>query len=206
MRAIIIAGGAIGDPAFYKPIINDDDVIFCADSGYKNAEKMGIKPHIVIGDFDSAPQAEAPKDAEIRVLPVEKDRTDLHECIVVAMEQGAKEILLFGARGSRADHSLAAISLLKLGLDHGVLIHLIDEHNETFLIDREAIIEKRDGYKLSLLPMTKASGISAEGVYYPLQNGEMDWGNPYGVSNEFVAAEAKISVKEGILIAMISRD
>ncbi len=206
MRAIIIAGGAISDPAFYRPLLQDDDVIFCADSGYKNAEKMGIKPHIVIGDFDSAPREEAPRDAEIRVLPVEKDRTDLHECIVVAMEQGAKEMLLFGARGTRQDHSLAALSLLKLGLDHGVTIRLIDEHNETFLIDKEVIIPKREGCKLSLLPMTKASGIYAEGVYYPVNDGTMDWGNPYGVSNEFVADEAKISVREGVLIAIFSRD
>ena len=206
MRAIIIAGGTVGTPAFYQRLVKNGDVVFCADSGYKNAEKLGIKPHVVIGDFDSAPEAGAPRDAEIRVLPVEKDRTDLHECIVVAMERGAKEILLFGARGTRADHSLAALSLLKLGLDQGVTIRLIDEHNETFLIDKEAIIPKRDGYKLSLLPMTPAKGVSLQGTYYPLQNGEMDWGNPYGVSNEFAADKAKISVREGILIAMISRD
>jgi len=137
---------------------------------------------------------------------VEKDRTDLHECILCAISYGAEEILLFGAGGTRLDHSLAAISLLKLGLERGVRIRLIDEHNEAFLLQGSVTIPKREGYKLSLLPITKASGISARGVYYPLSDSEMDWGNPYGVSNEFTDDEATITVREGILLVMLCRD
>lgn len=206
MRAIVIAGGTIGSPAFYKSMIKQNDRIICADSGYINAAKIGLVPDLVIGDFDSSKRSGVPDGVPVRELPVEKDRTDLHECLVTAMEEGATEVVVFGARGSRLDHSMAAISLLRLGLERGVNIRLVDECNEVFLIDKEAVIPQKKGYKLSLLPMTPVKGICTEGLYYPLQNAEMDWGNPYGVSNEFIDETAKITVKKGILMVMVSRD
>jgi len=42
MKAIVIAGGSISEPAFYKPFAQEADCIICADSGYLNAKKMGI--------------------------------------------------------------------------------------------------------------------------------------------------------------------
>lgn len=206
MRVVVIAGGTIGTPAFYKSIIQPTDRVICADIGYMNAAKIGIVPDLVIGDFDSSERSGVPENIPVRELPVEKDRTDLHECLVTAMEEGATDILVFGARGSRLDHSMAAISLLRLGLERGVSIRLVDECNEVFLVDKEAEISRKEGYKLSLLPMTPVKGVCAEGVYYPLQDAEMDWGNPYGVSNEFIAHKVNIKVKEGILMVMLSRD
>ena len=206
MRVIVIAGGTIGTPAFYKSIIQPTDRVICADSGYLNAAKIGIVPDLVIGDFDSSQRSDVQDGVPVRVLPVEKDRTDLHECLVTAIEEGATEIVVFGARGSRLDHSMAAISLLRLGLDKGVAIRLVDECNEVFLVDKEVEIPHKEGYKLSLLPMTPVKGLSTEGLYYALQGAEMDWGNPYGVSNEFTSEKVKITVEEGILMVIISRD
>ncbi len=206
MRAIVIAGGTIGTPAFYKSILEPEDYILCADSGYLNAEKIGIVPNLVIGDFDSSDKNGVTSGVPVTVLPVEKDRTDLHECIVCAIEKGATEIVLFGARGSRLDHSLAAISLLYMGLTQGVHIRSIDENNEIFLFEKYIEIEKREGYKLSLLPLTEVHGIYTEGLYYPLSGASMFWGNPYGVSNEFIADKACVSIESGVMMVVLSRD
>ncbi len=206
MRAVVIAGGVVSAPAFLTSYIREDDLIVCADSGYLHCEKMGLVPDMVIGDFDSCPKTCVPEGVPVKVLPVEKDETDLHTCINYAIEQGAGEILVFGSRGSRWDHSLAAISLVYMGLMQGVTIRLIDEHNELFMFEKEVEILKKEGYKLSLLPVTPAKGISSCGLYYPLENAAMDLGNPYGVSNEFVSDVAKITVKKGILMAILSKD
>ena len=206
MRGIVIAGGSIGTPAFYKPLVREDDLILCADSGYLNCEKMGLVPDLVIGDFDSCRRGVVPEKVPVVELPVEKDETDLHACINYVIDQGAEEILLFGCRGSRLDHSLAAVSLVYMGLLKGVTIRLIDEHNELFMFRGSVEIPKREGYKLSLLPVTPVEGIYAEGVYYPLNGQGMNWGNPYGVSNEFVAETAKIEAKSGVLMVILSRD
>ncbi|MBE7010597.1 MAG: thiamine diphosphokinase [Ruminococcaceae bacterium] len=206
MKAIVIAGGDVSSPAFYKPLVSDADLILCADSGYLQAKKIGITPHLVIGDFDSMEEACLPKDVQRVVLPVEKDETDLHTCIRYAIEQGATEILVFGGRGTRLDHSLAAISLAYMAYLKGVRVRLIDAHNELMVFSGEIMVQKREGYHLSLLPLTETDGIYTEGLYYPVDNGSMQWGNPYGVSNEFVAETAKIRVDSGVMLLILSRD
>lgn len=206
MKAIVIAGGSLSEPAFYKPFFRQADLVVCADSGYLHCNRMGITPNLIIGDFDSSSLSGVPEGVPITQLPVEKDKTDLHACIDYAISQGADEILLFGARGTRLDHSFAAISLVYMGLLQGVTIRTIDEHNEMFMFSKTAVIPRKEGYKLSLLPITPVTGVYAEGVYYPLSGQSMDWGNPYGVSNEFTADVAKIAVESGVLMAIVSRD
>jgi len=114
--------------------------------------------------------------------------------------------LVFGGRGSRLDHSLAAISLAYMAYSQGVRVRLIDAHNELMVFSAEIEVNKREGYHLSLLPLTETSGIYTEGLYYPVEDGEMNWGNPYGVSNEFVAESAKIRVESGTMMLILSRD
>ncbi len=205
MRAVVIAGGALGEPAFYRPLIQKEDLIICADSGFANAQKIGILPDVVIGDFDSFEETQVHSGKKI-ILPVEKDRTDSHESICYAMDQGCRDILFLGAAGTRLDHTLANISLLKLGLSRGVRITMIDEHNEIFLMDREATVPRREGYKLSLLPLTRVTGISSTGLYYELKDSEMEIGNPYGVSNEFTKDTATITIGSGLLLVLLSKD
>lgn len=206
MKAIVIAGGSLTEPAFYKPFFQQAELVICADSGYLHCEKLGIRPDLIIGDFDSSERSGVPEGVPVTRLPVEKDETDLHACILYAIDKGATEILLFGARGTRLDHSLAAISLVYMGLMQGVTIRTVDEHNEMFMFQEQAVIPRKEGYKLSLLPVTPVTGIRAEGVYYPLSGQSMDWGNPYGVSNEFTAEKATITVESGVLMAILSRD
>lgn len=205
MRAVVIAGGELGEPAFYRPLIQKEDLIICADSGYASARKIGILPDVVIGDFDSFEETQVHSGRKI-VLPVEKDRTDSHEAICYAMDQGYCDILFLGAAGTRLDHTLANISLLQLGLSRGVRITMIDEHNEIFLMDREVTVPRREGYKLSLLPLTRVTGISSTGLYYELRDSEMEIGNPYGVSNEFTKDTATITIGSGLLLVLLSKD
>ena len=206
MKAIVIAGGDISAPAFYKPLIRETDYIICADSGYLHAKAIGVTPHLVIGDFDSLSLAHIPEEIPRKVLPVEKDETDLHTSICYAIEQGAEEILVFGSRGTRLDHSLAAVSLAYMAYRQGVRVRLVDVHNELFLFSGETTVPRRDGYRLSLLPLTPVEGISSRGLYYPLNDAKMDWGNPYGVSNEFVEDSATIRVESGVMMLILSRD
>lgn len=206
MRAVVIAGGSVSEPEYYRGMLREDDVVICADGGYRNAQRLGLMPDVVIGDFDSFPEREAAAKKEKIVLPAEKDRTDSHECVCYAVEHGYDEILMLGATGTRLDHTLANIHLLKIALDAGVPMRICDEHNEVFLIQKETVIAKREGWHLSLLPVTTAEKIVSEGLYYPLCGGKMEFGNPYGVSNEFTEEKARVALERGLLLAILSRD
>ena len=69
MKALIISGGD------YSPIpdLSCDYVIAC-DRGYLHAEKMGIRPDLILGDFDSAPVPDG--KIQVEQYPVRKDDTD----------------------------------------------------------------------------------------------------------------------------------
>ncbi len=206
MRAVIIAGGGFDNPDFYRNLINDSDTVICADAGCLSAQKIGIVPDVVIGDFDSYPQNLAKAKAEKIVLPIKKDKTDTHECVCYAIKCGFDEILLFGATGTRLDHTIANIHLLKIALDNNIKMKIVDEHNEVYLTDKEISLKKGEGLHVSVLPIGRAEGICSTGLYYPMTDAMMEFGNPYGVSNEFNSDEATVSVKSGLLLVILSRD
>ena len=52
MRAFVLGGGEIF-PEYIEERPEAGDIVICADSGYKNAQKMGVKVDILVGDFDS---------------------------------------------------------------------------------------------------------------------------------------------------------
>ena len=86
MRAVIIGNGDIKDYQYIKSKINDNDFIICADGGYNHAEKMGIVPDVLIGDFDSAKNFEKVKD---RIeYPKRKDFTDGELAVAYAVDNG----------------------------------------------------------------------------------------------------------------------
>ena len=112
-----------------------------------------------------------------------------------------------GATGSRLDHTLANISLLKLGVDKGIKIYIADKQNEIYLIDKNITISGKPGEFFSVIPLTqRVEGISISGAKYDLEDAVMEIGNPYGTSNEFREENVKIKIKKGYLLVIISKD
>ena len=52
-KCVIICASPYNQPDFIRDIIGVNDYVICADGGFDTALKAGIKPDIVIGDFDS---------------------------------------------------------------------------------------------------------------------------------------------------------
>lgn len=204
MRAIIIGNGDIGDPSQYTGLLRNDDRVICADGGATNAQALGIRPHVLIGDLDSFRESRIrPEDVEVSIHPMSKDATDLELAIDYALEQGAEEILLLGAVGSRLDQTLANVGLLaKPGLE-GVPTRLVGPDWEAFLIRSEGTVSGEIGQVVSLLPLTpEVSGITTEGLEYALRRGRLRAGHTLGVSNTLTAAQARIQVKTGLLLVI----
>ena len=98
MRCVIIAGSPDAEINFIAEQVKDGNYLICADKGYEYAKKAGIKPDLIVGDFDSY-SGELPDDCEIIKLNSHKDDTDLLHCIGVALSRGYDDFLILAATG-----------------------------------------------------------------------------------------------------------
>lgn len=203
MKALIFSGGEFSSLPEYINI-NEYELTVAADSGYLSAQDSGITPDIFIGDFDSVPESEVRSPEIIRLYPV-KDMTDTQEAIDVAICRGATHITILGALGGRIDHTLANLHLLKYARDKGITAEIADTDSYICLVGKSLTVSRREGFCLSLVPLTDCTGVSISGVYYPLDNASMPVGNPYGISNEFTEDTAHIAVKTGELLLMLCK-
>lgn len=215
MRVVIISGGHMDDE-FAKDWLekNKYDCMIAADSGMNFLHKNGIVPDIIAGDFDSAKEESVAyfqglNDVQVIKLNPVKDDTDTEFVIREAIRRSATEITVFGATGTRMDHVLANVNLLGIGLEEGVSIQLVDKHNRIRMIsDSVEIIKKEQfGDYVSVLPVKgDAKGVTLEGMKYPLKDADIPCFSSLGVSNEIKEDVAKISVKQGVLLVIESRD
>ncbi len=180
------------------------DCVIAADGGYSHTCRLGITPHRILGDFDSL--GYVPEQA--LQFPVEKDDTDAMLAARYGLEQGFDKFLFYGSlEGPRLDHTVANFQTLQFLADRGARGFLIGK-NQLVTVVKESTLtfpETAQG-DLSLFCMgSPARGVTLKGLKYNLQDGELTPGFPLGVSNHFTGAAAEISVKEGSLLVIYSR-
>lgn len=190
--------------ALARPLAEDDFVI-AADGGLRHTEKLGIVPQEILGDFDSL--GYTPTGAN--VFPVEKDDTDAMLAVRRGLELGYREFVLYGSvDGSRLDHTVANFQTLQFLADRGVVGYLV---GKDFLITvvKDGGVAFPAGCRgtVSVFCLgSDASGVTLEGLYYPLKNGTLTAGFPLGVSNHFTGDPARISVGRGSLLVLWQRE
>lgn len=216
MKQVVVVSGGNTEDAFAVSVLEKEqpELMIAADSGMEFFYRNGIKPDVIVGDFDSVkPEAltyfkEQP-DIELRELNPIKDDTDTEFAIRLAIERGAERITILGGTGSRLDHVLGNIELLGIGLEKRVSIELLDAHNRIRMIDKGITLLKGEqfGTYVSLIPYTsQVEGLSLRGFRYPLTDYCLKGFCSLGVSNEIAEEEAVITFDKGILLVIESRD
>ena len=199
-RCVIVGGADIAAYEIIKAQLKTDDFVIYCDGGLKHMEKLGRKPNLIVGDFDSHENPHM--DVETITLPCEKDDTDTYFAVKEAIKRGFEEFLLIGVVGNRFDHTMGNISIL-LYLDaQGKKGVIIDDYSVMEIVsDRPAYIDDSYSY-FSLLNISgTAKGIDITDAKYPLKNGEITPDYQYGISNEVLPGKtAKVCVKEGRLL------
>lgn len=192
----------------------DYTAVIAVDGGMNAAKKLEIIPDFCVGDFDSVDQDvyryyQSVKGIRWEKHPPEKDETDTELAIRLAMETGAEEIHIFGATGTRLDHTFASMGLLEIPMRKKIRCWLIDGHNRITMIDSDTRIRKEDsfGKYLSLLPYSdRVTGVTLRGLKYPLENHTFTKGNSLGVSNEITGEQAEIFIESGKMLLIMSKD
>jgi thiamine pyrophosphokinase len=215
MRVVIITGGHIDDVFAIDWLKKKKyDCMIAADSGMNFLHRNGLVPDVIAGDFDSVENEslayfQGLNSVQVIKLNPMKDDTDTEFVIREAIRRGASEISVLGATGTRLDHVLANVNLLGIGIEEGIEIELIDEHNRIRMIDDSLTIEKAEqfGSFVSILPVKgDAKGVTLQGMKYPLDNVDIASFSSLGVSNEILEATATISLTQGYLLIIESQD
>ncbi len=207
-RIVIIANGDLENPGFYRELLREDDYIICADGGSHHAKTLGLTPDLIIGDLDSVDPALLPKESgqkpQIIRYPAAKDYSDLELAVEYAVKLQPEEILIIGALGgSRVDHSLFNLMLLKIPLAAQIPARIVDQNQELLMIMDRLEIEGQSGDYLSLFPLTAAvEGVTTTGLKYPLDNETLQFASSLGLSNELLGARASVSIARGILLVI----
>lgn len=213
-RYLVVTGGTVSKKVL-ETVLSDYDFqkIIACDKGLEICQECDILPDLVIGDFDSAKTdivASYQEKTEFLDLDTHKDFTDTHVAISYILEQEIRpdEVILVGATGTRMDHTLANIGLLKQFAETEISAYLIDEHNRITMTAHQHIVKRTDAYRyVSLLPYTEqVTGVTLQGFYYNAQGLTLKLGESIGVSNELIAECGLIEFESGLLIVIESRD
>lgn len=184
--------------------IQKDDCILAADGGFAHLQQLGLQPHGVLGDFDSL--GYAPESA--KVFPVEKDDTDAMLAVRQGLELGYSRFLLYGSLdGPRLDHTVANFQTLQFLADRGAVGYLIGKEQIATVVKDGSLRfpATAEGIVSVFCIGPDATGVTLEGLRYPLENGSLSAGFPLGVSNHFTGRPAAIHVENGSLLVIYQR-
>ncbi|MCQ2552718.1 MAG: thiamine diphosphokinase [Clostridia bacterium] len=199
-RCVVIGGADITKYELIKSNLREDDFFVFCDSGLKHMDKLGVKPNLIVGDFDSYDNPNL--SVETIVLPCVKDDTDTVFAVKEMIRRGAKEFLVIGAIGARLDHTLGNVGILNMLHSQGLKGTIIDDYSEMEIINGGPwLVEDKYSF-FSLLNINGvAKGITIKNAKYNLDNAEITCDYQYGVSNEVIPGKtAEISISDGKLL------
>lgn len=208
MKTCIFLNGVIDDYSVIKEKIEKEDYscIICADGGANHAYKLGIIPDYIIGDLDSVSpeivEYYRENGVDFKELPEKKDETDSEICIYLAKTLGSDSIDIYSALGGRIDHTLANVKLLYYIKNYGIFPRIISENEIMYVIENERfVLSGNAGDTVSVIPIKgDAKGMTLEKLEYPLDNFDMEYAKPMGISNVMLEDECIIEIKDGAAV------
>lgn len=205
MRSAIVFCG--GGPSRVRFEIPEDAFVVAADIGLAEANRLGVRVHLLVGDLDSvrADDLGAFEEAggEVRRHPEDKDATDLDLAIAAAIETGAERVLVVGGDGGRLDHLLGN-ALVLASPDHaGAELDAVFGAARLHVVRGSRKLTGSEGELISLFALGgPATGVSTHGLRWALDDSALRPGSSLGVSNEFIGPSASIEVREGVVLAV----
>lgn len=208
MRAVVFVNGVIHDYDALRPWLRPDDHLIAADGGTRHALALDVHPHVIVGDLDSLDPSILAKlqaqGTEVERHPIGKDATDLELAIERAVNDGAREVVVVGALGGRLDQTLANVLILaqrvwpaRISLVEGSQVATLLRGGETLRLGGAP------GTTVSLLPLTpEVTGITYQGLLYPLTNATLQLGSTRGISNQVATQPATVYIASGLALVV----
>lgn len=190
------------------PALSSEDCVIVADGGYDYIGKLGVKPDVIVGDFDSVQNDFSETDATVQKHPVIKDDTDTMLAVKIGFDKGYTEFMIYGGVGGRrTDHTVANLQTLAFIAEKGGRGTLVGD-GEYFTVIRDGAIVlegEKDSFFSVFAYGGNAQGVSISGSHYDVNDAELTPFFPLGVSNKFKESIVRVSVENGCLLIVYNK-
>jgi thiamine pyrophosphokinase len=201
--SILLDGHLVPTPRLRKQVVGTK--VIAADGGIRHALILNLKPELWIGDFDStdATLAASFETVPRSAFPIDKDKTDGELAVAAALARGAQSLLLVGALGGRADHTLAHIALMIAVAETGIRTVLSSGDEEAYpMLPGKMEINLPPGSPFSIIALSPLSGLDLKGAKWPLEKAVIRAGSTRAVSNIVTRClRVDLASGRGVLVA-----
>ena len=181
----------------------EGDLVVACDAGAALLEKIGFKPDLIVGDFDSL--GYVPRGDNVTVHPVRKDDPDSVLAIDEGLRRGYGRFILHGCTGGeRFDHTVGSLQALAYAAGHGAFAMLFDRAYTAAVI-RGGLLRFGKGAEGEISVFAyggEARGVTETGLDYAADRVTLSPYRPVGLSKSFTGAESSISVSDGALLVV----
>lgn len=205
---VVLGAGEIVDYAAVAARIPRDSFVICADGGLAHCAPLGLRPHLLVGDLDSA--GNPPADVPVLPLSPHKNYTDTTHAVEEAIGRGYRTLLLCGMLGGRLDHTLANLQTLGQCAVRGISASITDGRTDIYPLCPQLNggvlkLAPRQGHYFSLLSLVDAcSGVTILGGMYPLDDYPLSSLEARAVSNEFLRDTVTVTLDSGVLVVVVT--
>lgn len=200
-KVVFFANGDFSDKNLNISALKESYLV-AVDKGLMHIDALGLKPAMMVGDFDSIdPHIREKYDGvpELK-LRADKDETDLEAAIHAVRDIPYDYAAILGGFGGRADHLMGHLQILAR---QPCRLALESSQSVVFAITKscgKVKIRTVPGQTVSIYPLGgSASGILSQGLKWELDDLILDL-NCFSQSNVALGTEVEISVAEGTLL------
>jgi thiamine pyrophosphokinase len=208
VRAAIFLNGSPDSAGLLRRLARRADLVVAADGGARYALGAGVVPDLVVGDMDSlgedlAREVER-RGASLERHPARKDKMDGQLAVLAARERGATAADLLCAVGGRLGAHFAVPHILLAAERIGLRSTVVADRLRMFVVEAgHRTVEGDPQDSISIFPLSgPATGVTLEGMEYPLDNASLEPGDTLGFHNELIGRKASVSVEEGALLVV----
>lgn len=173
--------------------------VIAADAG----AELGSAVDLLVGDLDSISAETLATIERVERHPAAKDASDLELALAAALRLEPDRILVVGGAGGRLDHLLGELLLLAADAYASVQVDAQLGSAAVHVIRGDRVLAAEPGELVSLFAVHgAATGVVTDGLVYALRGETLHPGSTRGLSNVFAAAEARVGVERGVLLAV----
>lgn len=210
MKAVLVAAGDIAQGDWFNRQLDEADLLVAVDGGLRHILAAGRLPDLLVGDMDSALEADLERAAGVErvTFPRDKDDTDLELAVREAVAAGATKLTLAATLGSRRDQELANLLLAaRLRRENRLTVSLAGAGTMVWPLDTadELLLPCPAGTVFSVVALETGCRVSIAGALYDVSNQTLGFGSGLGISNS-VRLDARVRADAGLMLLLAVTD